>query len=297
MEKLKTCPICNSPKINYRHNCKDYVASGELFGIFYCNNCTHQFTNPRPIEKRIGKYYQSDRYVSHSGDDKGRMGLTYKIYDIVRNINIKSKLRLIKKYHKSGKLLDLGCGLGYFLNGVITDGTFSATGVDVSDEALAYVKKKFNIIGFDETYLDKFEPNMFDVITLWHVLEHVYDLKARLKQLKRILKPNGTMFIAVPNSASWDAKHYKKYWDGYDVPRHIHHFSRESFVKLFEENGFKIEKIKGMLFDAPYISMRSEFHQNNSFAFIRGAIKGVISTISALKTGQHSSLLFVIKNK
>jgi 2-polyprenyl-3-methyl-5-hydroxy-6-metoxy-1,4-benzoquinol methylase len=138
---------------------------------------------------------------------------------------------------------------------------------------------------------------MFDVITLWHVLEHVYDLKARLKQLKRILKPNGTMFIAVPNSASWDAKHYKKYWDGYDVPRHIHHFSRESFVKLFEENGFKIEKIKGMLFDAPYISMRSEFHQNNSFAFIRGAIKGVISTISALKTGQHSSLLFVIKNK
>jgi 2-polyprenyl-3-methyl-5-hydroxy-6-metoxy-1,4-benzoquinol methylase len=297
MEKLKTCPICNSPKINYRHNSKDYVASGELFGIYYCNNCTHQFTNPRPIEKRIGKYYQSDRYVSHSGDDKGRMGLTYKIYDIVRNINIKSKLRLIKKYHKSGELLDLGCGLGYFLNGVITDGTFSATGVDVSDEALAYVKKKFNIIGFDETYLDKFEPNMFDVITLWHVLEHVYDLKARLKQLKRILKPNGTMFIAVPNSASWDAKHYKKYWDGYDVPRHIHHFSRESFVKLFEENGFKIEKIKGMLFDAPYISMRSEFHQNNSFAFIRGAIKGVISTISALKTGQHSSLLFVIKNK
>jgi len=219
-----------------------------------------------------------------------------KLYDIVRNYNIKSKLSLIKKFHHAGNILDLGCGLGYFLNGIIKDGTFNAKGVDVSEDALAYIKAKFNITGFNETNLDTFKDKQFDVITQWHVLEHVFNLQHRLHQLKRILSTKGTMFIAVPNSAGWDAKYYKTYWDGYDVPRHIHHFSKDSLTRLFNQNGFKVIAVKGMLFDAPYISMRSEYHQNNKLGFLKGAFYGLVSNISALFTGQHSSLMFIVKH-
>lgn len=297
MQELKACPVCNHTDLKYLFTCKDYVASGELFKLNTCTNCTHVFTNPRPTEQEAGRYYQSDQYVSHSGTDKSKLGLTYKIYDIVRNFNINNKLGWIKHYHKNGNLLDLGCGLGYFLNGVIKDKTFNATGVDISEDALQYIQKNFGITGFPETHLDNFKDGEFTIITQWHVIEHVYQLQERLKQLKRILHKDGTMFIAVPNSASWDAKYYKQFWDGFDVPRHIHHYTPKSFKYLFEHNGFEIIKTKGMLFDAPYICMRSEYHQKNSLGFIKGAFFGLISTISAYFTGNHSSLLYIIKHK
>ncbi|MFN4082749.1 MAG: class I SAM-dependent methyltransferase [Bacteroidia bacterium] len=296
MEKITNCPVCNSKNISYKLTCIDYVASNESFDINECKNCSHQFTNPRPLEKNIGKYYDSEIYVSHSGNEKSKLGFTYKVYDIVRNFSIDIKLKRIKKYHQSGKLLDLGCGLGYFLNGVKKDNHFEPVGVDISEDALNFIKNNFELNVFNENFLYETEDK-FDIITQWHVIEHVYDLQKRLEVLKKLLKIEGTMFIAVPNSKSWDSKYYKKFWDGYDVPRHIHHFSKESFINLFENNGFRIIDINAMLFDAPYVSMRSEQHQKNSFSFIKGAFFGLISTISAMFTGQHSSLMFVVKHK
>lgn len=189
------------------------------------------FTNPRPTISEIGKYYQSDQYISHAGKKKG---LIYNLYDIVRDYSIKQKLNLIKKYHSKGKLMDLGCGLGYFLNGVKLDKTFDALGVDVSDDAVKYVKNTFAIDVKNEFELDKLDKHSFDIITQWHVLEHVHYLNERMQQLHDLLKQDGTMFIAVPNSKSKDAKMYNEYWDGYDVPRHLYHFNQK---KLFIING------------------------------------------------------------
>jgi SAM-dependent methyltransferase len=216
---------------------------------------------------------------------------------VVRDYSIKQKLKLIKSYHPNGKLMDLGCGLGYFLNGVVKDKTFDALGVDVSTEAIDYVKQKFGYAVLGEDKLDTIEEHSFDVITQWHVLEHVHLLNERMQQLKRMLKPNGTLFIAVPNSNSWDAKHYREFWDGYDVPRHLYHFNQKSFGLLMQKHGFEVIQTKPMIFDAPYISMRSEVHKESGLSFVRGAISGAVSTINALGNKNYSSLLFVVKPK
>lgn len=297
MENLENCPVCGHQKSNKLFSCKDYVASGENFDVVACINCTLQYTNPRPSFKEIGPYYQSKNYVSHAGQDKGNMGLTYRIYDLVSKYNIGRKLRQIKEYHKGGKLLDLGCGLGYFLNGVKQDKTFDCTGADVSNEAIEYVDKTFGIKVVNEEELHQLPDNSFDIITQWHVMEHVHKLEERMVFLKRVLKEDGTMFIAVPNSGSFDAKYYKEYWDGYDVPRHIFHFTRKSFSTLMEKNGFKVVSQRAMIFDGPYISMRSEYHQKNAFGFIKGAIIGGVSTLSAWFTKDYSSIMFVVKHK
>jgi 2-polyprenyl-3-methyl-5-hydroxy-6-metoxy-1,4-benzoquinol methylase len=294
MENLIACPICGSTNLIKEITCTDFVATGHTFDLHRCSQCSFLFTNPRPAVSEINPYYQSDRYVSHAGSKQG-FSFMYKVYDIVRNSSIKSKLKLIKKYHKKGKLMDLGCGLGYFLHGVVTDKTFEATGVDISQDAIDYVQQKFGYDVLHEQTLNTLPQAHYDVITQWHVLEHVHLLNERMKQLHTLLKPDGTLFIAVPNSNSWDAKYYKQYWDGYDVPRHLYHFNQQSFKALMHKHGFKIIATKAMLFDAPYISMRSEIHKGNSLSFVRGAISGIISTISAWRTNNYSSLLFIVK--
>jgi SAM-dependent methyltransferase len=295
METIKTCLVCGDSRLNPDLTCKDFVASDSLFQLTRCAQCSFLFTNPRPAANEIGPYYQSDKYVSHAGS-KDSFSFMYKVYDWVRDYSIKQKLRLIKKYHTSGSLMDLGCGLGYFLDGVIRDNTFVAQGADVSQEAIDYVKNKFGYTVFNEQQLGQHQ-SQYDVITQWHVLEHVHLLNERMIELTSLLKKGGTLFIAVPNSNSWDANYYKSFWDGYDVPRHLYHFNRNSFGKLMEKHGFKVVETRPLWFDAPYISMRSEVHSGNKLSFLRGAIFGAISTISALFSGEHSSLLFVVKKQ
>jgi SAM-dependent methyltransferase len=295
MENITSCLVCGHTDFTSVFSCKDFVASGENFILQRCSNCSFLFTNPRPATQEIGPYYESDKYVSHAGDKKN-LSIIYKIYDIVRDYSIKQKIKLIKRFHSSGNLMDLGCGLGYFLNGVKQDGTFDPIGVDISDDAVKYVKNRFDLDVKNESELDSFPEKHFDVITQWHVLEHVHLLNERIQQLKRLLKPGGTLFIAVPNSDSWDAKFYGPYWDGYDVPRHLYHFNQQSFSLLMKKHGFVVNETKPMLFDAPYISMRSEVHQKHSLPFLRGGIIGSISTLKALRNKNYSSLLFIVKH-
>ena len=293
MEKISKCLICGNTEFSLLFSCTDFVATGESFEISCCKECSFLFTNPRPSVNEIERYYQSNKYISHSKDKRGLM---YKIYDIVRNYSIKKKIALIKNFHPNGELMDLGCGLGDFLNGVHKDGTFNATGVDVSIDAIKYVKEHFGLAVQHEKNLDQFDENSFDIITQWHVLEHVHFLNERIVQLKRLLKLNGTLFIAVPNSNSWDAKHYKMFWDAYDVPRHLYHFNQKTFHLLMKKHGLKIIETHPLVFDSPYISMRSEQHQNKSFSFIRGCFFGLISTIMAQQNRDHSSLLYIVKH-
>jgi SAM-dependent methyltransferase len=296
MENLIACLVCGSTQLTKEITCKDFVATGENFDLHRCQTCSFLFTNPRPAISEIGPYYQSDRYVSHTGSKKN-LPFMYTVYDVVRDYSIKQKLQLIKSYHPQGKLMDLGCGLGYFLDGTIRDKTFDAIGVDVSQEAIDFVHQKFGYPVLNEAELDTLEQESFDVITQWHVLEHVHKLNERMQQLYRLLKPNGTLFIAVPNSNSWDAKHYKEFWDGYDVPRHLYHFNQQSFSMLMQKHGFIVKETKPMLFDAPYISMRSEVHKGNGLSFVRGAISGAVSTLNAIVKKDYSSLLFVVQKQ
>jgi SAM-dependent methyltransferase len=296
VENLTSCPVCFGQEKADILSCKDFVATGETFKIVECKNCGLRYTNPRPSELEIGKYYQSDKYISHSGTEKKNLGFMYKVYDIVRNFSIKSKLNIIKRYNQEGTLLDLGCGMGYFAKGVKNDNTFKLLAADVSDEAIRYVKDTFNIDVMNESNLDEIAPESLSVITQWHVLEHVHRLDERMKFLKRVLNKNGTMFIAVPIYESFDAEYYKSFWDGYDVPRHLLHFSTQSMNHLMSRSGFKIVKEIPFKFDAPYISMRSEIHQGNKLTMLKGATIGSISNLKALFNKKYSTILFVVKH-
>jgi 2-polyprenyl-3-methyl-5-hydroxy-6-metoxy-1,4-benzoquinol methylase len=295
MEHLSFCLVCGGNHISKELSCKDFVASTDTFDLCRCADCSFLFTNPRPSVQEISPYYQSDRYVSHAGSKDG-FSFMYRVYDVVRGYSIGRKLKLIKSYHPSGDIMDLGCGLGYFLNALHKDGSFRPVGVDISEDAVNYVKQNFGLTVRRENELGAFTPYSFDAITQWHVLEHVHALNERMQQLKRLLKKDGTLFIAVPNSNSWDAKHYGAFWDGYDVPRHLYHFNKKSFSLLMKKHGFRIVETRAMIFDAPYISMRSEVHRGNSAEFLRGAASGILSTMNAWANGNYSSLLFVVKN-
>jgi 2-polyprenyl-3-methyl-5-hydroxy-6-metoxy-1,4-benzoquinol methylase len=295
MEKIINCLVCGGNNLKPVFSCNDFVASNETFNLDRCDDCSFLFTNPRPYAEEIYKYYQSDKYISHS-DKKEGLGIMYKIYDIIRNFSIKSKLKLIKKYNNSGNLMDLGCGLGYFLDAAIKDKTFKCIGVDISEDAIEYVKKSFNYDVINENTLDTHNIK-YDVITQWHVLEHVHYLNERMVQLNNLLTENGTLFIAVPNSNSWDALHYKKFWDGFDVPRHLYHFNINSFTELMNKHNFDVKAILPLVFDAPYISMRSEIHKGSNINMLKGAFYGINSNLRALFNNEYSSLLFVVKKK
>ncbi|MDO6736684.1 bifunctional 2-polyprenyl-6-hydroxyphenol methylase/3-demethylubiquinol 3-O-methyltransferase UbiG [Wenyingzhuangia sp. 2_MG-2023] len=139
-------------------------------------------------------------------------------------------------------------------------------------------------------------PYQFDVITLWHVLEHVYDLDMYIYRLKQLLKPDGVLVIAVPNYKSYDAEHYKQFWAAYDVPRHLWHFSQTSIHRLFSTELMKVVKTIPMKFDAFYVSLLSEQYKTGKKNFIKAIINGIKSNKAAKRTGEYSSLIYVLKN-
>lgn len=134
----------------------------------------------------------------------------------------------------------------------------------------------------------------FDIITMWHVLEHVYELRKDLEQLTKLLKPGGTIFIAVPNMGSYDAQYYKSLWAAYDVPRHLYHFQEKDIKNLFADFNFKVVDILAMKYDAFYVSMLSEKYRKGSM--MRALIIGLQSNRLARNFG-YSSQVYVLKGK
>ncbi|MGY5352161.1 class I SAM-dependent methyltransferase [Wenyingzhuangia sp. IMCC45533] len=153
------------------------------------------------------------------------------------------------------------------------------------------------VLKFDGNYNETAEdPYQFDVITMWHVLEHVYDLDMYIYRLKKLLKPNGTLIIAVPNFKSFDAEHYKEFWAAYDVPRHLWHFSQTAIHRLFSTELIKVVQTIPMKFDAFYVSLLSEKYKTGKKNFIKAFMNGIKSNRSAKRTGEYSSLIYVLKN-
>lgn len=293
MEIINNCPICENTHFDSYLTCKDRVASNEIFDLVKCSNCGFVFTNPRPSEEECGKYYESKNYISHA---ENKMSFMHLMYQWIRTYSVRRKINWIHTYKTTGNLLDIGCGLGHFLKGIKSHTSFSAVGADISDAAIKHCREQFRLNVIEESELNSIENDSLDVITQWHVLEHVYRLKERMQFLQDKLKKDGVIFIAVPCRESYDADYFKNEWDAYDVPRHIYHFSRSNMLKLFNNYGFKCVSEKGLLFDSTYVSMRS-FERNNSkiFSFIMGLFIGIVSNVKASKSGNYSSIVYVFK--
>ena len=290
LEHLECCPACGERKLQDFLLCQDHTVSKEFFQIQSCQECGFRFTNPRPQEELIAPYYASEEYISHSNTNKG---LFNRLYQIVRYFTLRNKVKKVLSacLGKKGKLLDIGCGTGHFLE-VAKQRKWEVAGMEPDEQARQQAEERLGQKIYGS--LQEIEGcNLYDAITLWHVLEHVHQLDRMLLKIKSILKPGGKLLIAVPNSYSDDAKHYRQHWAAYDVPRHLYHFGQLQIREILEAKGFQFEETKAMYFDAYYISMMSEKYQNKEFAFLKGLWQGWKSNGKANKNGEYSSLCYI----
>lgn len=291
---IEQCPICGKIEKSLAFACKDYYATGESFDIYRCKSCNFLFTQDFPAEAEIGKYYDTKEYISHSNTDKG---IVNKIYHMVRKRMMQKKAALVKAHTHSSSpwMLDIGCGIGYFLGEMSKHG-FSVRGIEKNEEARKFAHRNFGVSCYEPQKMNEFDELSFGVITLWHSLEHLENLNETLKRIHKLLVENGTVFVAVPNPDSADAKHYQEMWAAYDVPRHLWHFTPSSMKLLVEKHGFGIEAMHPMPFDAFYVSMLSEKYKKNSLHFLSGAMVGLKCYLQAWnKPEKSSSVIYVLK--
>lgn len=271
---------------------KDYFLSHENFNILTCQDCGLMFTNPRPLDSDLWKYYQSEEYISHSNTKKG---LVSSLYQAVRSYTLSSKERLLNSFVSRGTLLDYGCGSGHFLAYCQTKG-WSVSGVEPDDGARSIASQTVRKVYKTKEDLLANEPNTrFAAISLWHVLEHLPDLNSVISFLNNSLERDGALFVALPNPQSYDAKKYKGHWAAFDLPRHLYHFEKGSLCKLFEKHGFVLIETKPMYFDSFYVSMLSEKYLHGKTRFMPAMIRGLISNFKAVRSGQYSSLIYVFR--
>jgi 2-polyprenyl-3-methyl-5-hydroxy-6-metoxy-1,4-benzoquinol methylase len=267
---------------------KDHSVSQEIFDLVYDETLDMLVTQPQPGKENLGKYYESVNYISHTDGNKT---LFEKAYQFVKNIALKNKLSLINDLSKNkGKILDIGAGVGDFLATAHQNG-WETIGVEPNPKAREIAEKKgVSFVDKTENLLD----NSFDIIAMWHVLEHVPDLEIQLNELKRLLKPNGHIIIAVPNFKSFDANYYKEYWAAYDVPIHFWHFSKTAIKLIFEKKNIKLIKFLPMKFDAFYVSLLSEKFKTGSMNFVKATYIGLKSNWKARKNGEWSSHIYIL---
>lgn len=267
---------------------KDYLVSGESFDLIYDESLELLKTDPVPPIEEIPSYYNSEEYISHTDNKKGLLEF---LYGIVKNHSLRKKVSLVNKLNKgAGSILDVGAGTGDFLREAKKKG-WKTFGVEPNPSALKRAQEKGISL---ESELGAFVDQKMDVVTLWHVLEHIPNLEETIETLSKIVKPGGTLIIAVPNYKSYDAKHYGEFWAAYDVPRHIWHFSQNSIEKLFKAH-FKLEDIKPLYFDSFYVSLLSEKYKTDSKFSLKAFWIGCKSNWRARRTNEYSSLIYCLK--
>ena len=270
---------------------KDFSVSGESFSLLLNEEYQLLKTHPQPTLDRLGMYYEFDDYISHTD---GKRTLFEKMYHFIKRRARKNKLRLIEQHQPvKGKILDIGAGTGDFLLEA-KNKNWETVGVEPNEKAKSIAINKGVL--FADT-IEKLESNSFDVITLWHVLEHVPDVAHQVAELKRLLKPSGTLIIAVPNFKSFDANYYKTFWAAYDVPRHLWHFSKTAIEKLFDKQNMNLVAVKPMWFDSYYVSLLSEKNKTGKMNFINGLAIGFVSNVVGIFKNEYSSHIYILKNK
>ena len=275
-------------KIHPFLDCKDYTVSNEVYKVKI--NKEYEMLVTTPVPDNLENYYKSENYISHTDSKKSFFD---KVYQFVKNYTLKKKLLLINSFKTEERnILDVGAGTGDFLN-VCKNNSWNTFGVEPNLDAITIAEKKGVFL---KGNILEFKNKNFEIITLWHVLEHVENLQEYIATLKNILSENGRIIIAVPNYKSYDANYYKEHWAAFDVPRHLWHFSQNSIHKLFSEVNMIVEKTVPMKFDSYYVSLLSEKYRSGKSKPINAFYRGLLSNIKAKTTSEYSSLIYVIKN-
>ncbi len=266
---------------------KDQVSSKEEFKLLYSKE--YDLFKTDPIPKDLDSYYPTKEYISHN--DKKRDLVSY-LYRFVKKHSLSRKEKLCRKFLGiRGSCIDFGAGNGAFVSVLLKRG-WNAYGVEPSSYAREIAKGENITLASSLNELPKSKVNM---ITLWHVLEHIPNYTTSMESFYSKLLPGGYLILALPNFKSFDASFYKSDWAAFDVPRHLWHFSKYSISRIAKENDFNLVKSKPMIFDAFYISYLSAKFQNKSVPLFRGIFIGMLSNISGIFTGEYSSMIYVLQ--
>ena len=291
------CPVCNHSNVKIAIESQDFSLTQTPFSILHCIHCSFRFTSPVPNQDEIGQYYKFNDYISHTDTKEGWMN---QLYHFVRTKTLADKTKWVQSLFTGykGHILDIGAGTGAFAH-AMQEKAWKVTGLepDAVTREKAFEIHQLHLQSTEVIF--NLPENEFEVITMWHVLEHVHALKPYLNQCFKSLKDNGRLIIAVPNYTSFDARYYKKYWAAYDLPRHLYHFSPKSMSILLNEMEFEIVSIRPMWYDSFYVSLLSEkYKQSGKLGMVIAGVIGMLSNLFALKdASKGSSIIYEFKKQ
>ena len=288
------CPLCDSGMIADHILCTDHFISKEKFPIARCGSCGFLFTQDYPEDNDIGRYYESADYISHSDTSEG---LINKIYHLVRRLMLQRKRVIIEKITglKTGTLLDVGSGTGHFA-ALMKESGWDAKGIEINEKARSFATETFGLEIVSPDRIASLTANAFDCITMWHVLEHFHDPQKYVEDILKLLKTGGICLVALPNSSSFDALHYGKFWAAFDIPRHLWHFDPKTFSHFAGKNGLIIERHFILPFDVFYISALSEKYKSSRLPFFKGIVKGFwFAFLTLFNRRRSSSVIYILR--
>ena len=286
-------------KLKHVLSANDHLVTGRKFDILKNPETTILETHPRPTKEELPTYYDSENYTSHNDKSAGIVSFCYRI---IKSISTSRKIRIgqnsLSKNTPQNKprLLDVGCGTGDFLYSCLKKG-WQINGIENNKNAKNNSRTELSSFIFDDFEFLKSQPERFDIITMWHSLEHIIDLKQTIVDMKKLLTNKGVIVVACPNHKSFDAVFYKESWAAYDLPRHLWHFDKDSISKLFVEHNMQLTKTLPMYWDSFYISILSEKIISKKNKFLKGVIVGLLSNVSAMFSKEHSSLIYVFNKE
>jgi len=289
------CIVCQSEAHQEAIRIHDHLVSRKVFVVDQCNHCGFRWIINPPKEVEAYKYYETEEYVEHSDSSDGLINL---IYHKARKWMLRYKHNLVNNLGRGKKILDFGTGTGYFLNYMKSRG-FDVRGIEISDKARSFGQINFDLqIHHPNDIFDEGFPKGYNYVSFWHVLEHVYEPDRVLRRLKDLLADDGAIIVALPNYKCLEAHIYDEYWNGYDVPRHLWHWDKESFTKFARKCGYKVTKTKILPLDPFYNCLISESYRKKKWAHILIPFIGFASLVQGwMKTDKASSIVYFLEKK
>ena len=235
------CDLCGADDAETVFLLRDYLHHIEgIFRLVRCRQCGLMYLNPRPTLEEMRRYYPDDYHAYRVVDSRVSF-----ITRLDHRYGIIKRCRAVIAYAglKSGRILDIGCSTGSFLDTMRCYG-WECYGVEINTRAANYAREHLGLNVFAGTLIDAHYPDsFFDVVTLWNVLEHLHQPQATLHEIHRIIRQNGLLVISLPNPDCIEAKIFGRYWAGLDAPRHLYIYSRHTLERALALAGFTVKKV------------------------------------------------------
>ncbi|MFZ6027656.1 MAG: class I SAM-dependent methyltransferase [Chloroflexota bacterium] len=253
-----TCNLCGSTSANALYQLTDLLLERDDVSaqLVKCSQCGLIYQNPRPTLAEMAQHYppEYESYATPARDKPSwlvRKAIEY---------GVAKRCRTVTRKKNGGRLLDVGCASGTFLHGMQRYPQWALYGVEPSEHAAGIAQKAYGLnVRVGTLEAASFPDAYFDVVTLWDVLEHLHDPFNGLREIHRILKPQGLLVLRVPNADSVDARRFGPAWAGLDAPRHLYVFATDTLTRLVDKAGFQTKEVNCQIGSYPTFALSVRF--------------------------------------